>query len=121
MQLSAASGVLLAVVSWLFLKDWLSLYMQAVSWSIIFFVASSAASSAYLTVSEIFPLEIRALAIAIFYACGTLVGGVGALSSVRRLLTQTSGHARCCFGGYMRGSGAHGGGGFHRVDARDRG
>lgn len=44
----------------------------------IFFVASSAASAAYLTVSEIFPLEIRALAIAIFYAIGTLVGGVGA-------------------------------------------
>jgi MFS family permease len=45
---------------------------------IIFFVASAAASSAYLTVSEIFPLEIRALAIAIFYAFGTLAGGVGA-------------------------------------------
>jgi MFS family permease len=45
---------------------------------VIFFVASAAASSAYLTVSEIFPLEIRALAIALFYAIGTLVGGVGA-------------------------------------------
>jgi MFS family permease len=44
----------------------------------IFFVASSAASAAYLTVSEIFPLEIRAFAIAIFYAIGTLIGGVGA-------------------------------------------
>jgi MFS family permease len=49
-----------------------------VAWSVIFFVASAAASSAYLTVSEIFPLEIRALAIAIFYAIGTLTGGVGA-------------------------------------------
>jgi MFS family permease len=46
--------------------------------SIIFFIASSAASAAYLTVSEIFPLEIRAFAIAIFYAMGTLVGGAGA-------------------------------------------
>lgn len=46
--------------------------------SAIFFVASSAASAAYLTVSEIFPLEIRAFAIAIFYALGTLIGGVGA-------------------------------------------
>lgn len=46
--------------------------------SVIFFVASSAASAAYLTVSEIFPLEIRAFAIAIFYALGTLVGGAGA-------------------------------------------
>lgn len=46
--------------------------------SIVFFIASSAASAAYLTVSEIFPLEIRAFAIAIFYAIGTLLGGVGA-------------------------------------------
>ena len=42
----------------------------------IFFIASAAASSAYLTVSEIFPLEIRALAISMFYAVGTLAGGV---------------------------------------------
>ena len=49
-----------------------------VCFSVIFFVASSAASAAYLTVSEIFPLEIRALAIAVFYAIGTLIGGVGA-------------------------------------------
>jgi MFS family permease len=49
-----------------------------IAFSIIFFVASSAASAAYLTVSEIFPLEIRAFAIAIFYALGTLIGGVGA-------------------------------------------
>ncbi len=51
---------------------------MGVMFSIIFFVASSAASAAYLTVSEIFPLEIRAFAIAIFYALGTLVGGAGA-------------------------------------------
>jgi MFS family permease len=49
-----------------------------IMFTIIFFAASSAASAAYLTVSEIFPLEIRAFAIAIFYAVGTLVGGVGA-------------------------------------------
>jgi len=47
-----------------------------ICFTVIFFVASSAASAAYLTVSEIFPLEIRALAIAIFYAIGTLIGGV---------------------------------------------
>jgi MFS family permease len=46
------------------------------AWMIVFFFASAAASSAYLTVSEIFPLEIRALAIAFFYAIGTGVGGV---------------------------------------------
>lgn len=44
----------------------------------IFFVASSAASAAYLTVSEIFPLEVRALALAVFYSIGTGIGGVGA-------------------------------------------
>jgi MFS family permease len=73
----ALSGVLLAITSWLFAHGLLSALGQALSWSLIFFIASSAASSAYLTVSEIFPLEIRALAIAVFYACGTLAGGVG--------------------------------------------
>jgi MFS family permease len=66
----------LALTSWLFREDLLTALTQAIAWSVIFFIASSAASSAYLTVSEIFPLEIRALAIAIFYAFGTLAGGV---------------------------------------------
>lgn len=73
----AASGVLMALTSWLFAKDLLTVTTQTICWSIIFFIASAAASSAYLTVSEVFPLEIRALAIAVFYACGTLAGGVG--------------------------------------------
>jgi MFS family permease len=72
------SGTLLAVTAWLFLHDLITVHEQALAWSVIFFVASAAASSAYLTVSEIFPLEIRALAISLFYACGTLLGGVGA-------------------------------------------
>ena len=49
---------------------------QTICWMVIFFFASAAASSAYLTVSETFPLEIRALAIAIFYAVGTGIGGI---------------------------------------------
>ena len=49
--------------------------MQGVAWSVIFFFASAAASSAYLTVSEIFPLEMRAIAISLFYAAGTGIGG----------------------------------------------
>ena len=69
-------GVLLALTAWLFQRDLLTAHTQALCWSVIFFVASAAASSAYLTVSEIFPLEIRALAIALFYTCGTFVGGV---------------------------------------------
>jgi MFS family permease len=49
---------------------------QTIAWSVVFFFASAAASSAYLTVSESFPLELRALAIALFYAFGTALGGV---------------------------------------------
>jgi MFS family permease len=74
----AISGILLAFTGWLFHAGMLTAQTQTIAWMIIFFVASAAASSAYLTVSEIFPLEIRALAIAIFYAFGTLAGGVGA-------------------------------------------
>jgi MFS family permease len=70
------SGVLLAITSWLFAAEMLSARGQTIAWSTIFFFASAAASSAYLTVSETFPLEIRALAIAVFYAIGTGVGGV---------------------------------------------
>jgi MFS family permease len=72
------AGILLAVTGWLFHAGMLTAQTQTLAWTIIFFIASAAASSAYLTVSEIFPLEIRAMAIAIFYAVGTLVGGVGA-------------------------------------------
>ena len=70
------SGILLALSGWLFHAGLLTAQTQTVAWTIIFFIASAAASSAYLTVSEIFPLEIRAFAIAIFYAVGTLTGGV---------------------------------------------
>jgi MFS family permease len=72
------AGILLAITGWLFNAGVLTAQTQTLAWTIIFFIASAAASSAYLTVSEIFPLEIRALAIAIFYAIGTLAGGVGA-------------------------------------------
>ena len=72
------AGILLAVTGWLFHAGVLTAQTQTLAWTIIFFIASAAASSAYLTVSEIFPLEIRAMAIAIFYAIGTLIGGVGA-------------------------------------------
>jgi len=72
----AISGVLLTINGWLFVRGALSAEMQTVAWTVIFFFASSAASSAYLTVSETFPLEIRALAIAFFYAIGTGIGGI---------------------------------------------
>ena len=72
----ALSGVLLAITAWLFARGLLDARTQTIAWTIIFFFASAAASSAYLTVSEVFPLEIRALAIALFFATGTLLGGV---------------------------------------------
>jgi MFS family permease len=74
----AVSGLLLAGAGYLFAHDFVSAEMLTVAWMIIFFFASAAASSAYLTVSEIFPLEIRALAIAFFYAVGTGIGGAAA-------------------------------------------
>ncbi len=72
----AISGVLLAVSGWLFVVGAFDATTQTIAWSVIFFFASAAASSAYLTVSETFPLEIRALAIAAFYAIGTGLGGI---------------------------------------------
>jgi MFS family permease len=72
----ALSGLLLAGAGYLFAIGVLSATGQTVTWMVIFFFASAAASSAYLTVSETFPLEVRALAIAFFYATGTGIGGV---------------------------------------------
>ncbi len=72
----AISGILLAIVGYLFEQDLMSATQQTAAWMVVFFFASAAAGSAYLTVSETFPLEIRALAIAFFYAIGTAAGGV---------------------------------------------
>jgi MFS family permease len=72
------SGLLLAGLLFPFAHGILGPRGLGIWFSAIFFIASPAASAAYLTVSEIFPLEIRAFAIAIFYALGTLAGGVGA-------------------------------------------
>ncbi|MBN9511422.1 MAG: MFS transporter [Alphaproteobacteria bacterium] len=72
----ALSGVMLIVTGWLFAEGMLDATQQTAAWTAIFFVASAAASSAYLTVGESFPLEVRAVAIAIFYAFGTGLGGV---------------------------------------------
>lgn len=69
------SGSGLALTGWAFMQGWLDARSQALCWSAVFFLASAAASSAYLTVSEVFPLQMRALAIAIFYAVGTGIGG----------------------------------------------
>jgi MFS family permease len=72
----AISGVLLAAVGYVFREGMIDAATLTFCWSGIFFFASAAASAAYLTVSESFPLEARALAIAFFYAIGTALGGV---------------------------------------------
>jgi MFS family permease len=87
----ALSGVALFVTAVLFGLDRLTAVTQTIAWLIIFFIASPAASSAYLTASEIFPLETRALAIACFYAIGTAIGGsVAPLMFGRLIETGTS-------------------------------
>ena len=99
----AISGVLLAVVGALFRAELLDAPMLTLCWTGIFFFASAAASAAYLTVSESFPLEARALAIAFFYAIGTGVGGVLAPSLFAWLIgTGSRGNV---FLGYLLGSG----------------
>ena len=70
------SGVLLAVTAWLFNSGVLTATTQTIAWMVVFFFASAGADAAYLTVSEIFPMETRALAIAFFYAIGTGLGGI---------------------------------------------
>ena len=72
----ALAGLLLIGTAILFVNEQLTVTGQTLAWSLVFFFASAAASSAYLTVGESFPLEIRALAIALFYAFGTGVGGI---------------------------------------------
>lgn len=91
------SAMLLGLTGYLFVAEKLTAVTQTICWAVIFFVSSASSSSAYLTISEIFPLEskspfalvwlteiytyplyalVRALSIAIFYACGTGIGGI---------------------------------------------
>jgi MFS family permease len=97
------SGVLLAVSGYLFAIGALSAQGQTIAWMVIFFFASPAASSAYLTVSENFPLEVRALAIALFYAVGTGIGGVVGPALFGALID--TGSRSSVFAGYLLGSG----------------
>ncbi|MFF7879312.1 MFS transporter [Streptomyces sp. NPDC007896] len=70
------SGLLLFGTAWLFGRGSLSAVTLTACWCVALFFASAGASSAYLTVSEIFPMETRAMAIAFFYAIGTAAGGI---------------------------------------------
>ena len=72
------SGLALLLAGWGFLQGWFDALTQTLAWSAVLFLASAAASSAYLTASELFPLEMRALAISIFFAVGAGMGGFAA-------------------------------------------
>lgn len=94
------SGGLLALTGYLFAQGHLTAVTQTMAWSVTFFFASAGASAAYLTVSEIFPLEIRAMAIAFFFIIGQ---GAGVLSPwLFGMLIQTS--AVSVFYGYLVGA-----------------
>jgi MFS family permease len=98
----ALSAILLTLSGYLFEQHLLTVTTQTIAWMVIFFFASAAASSAYLTVSESFPLEIRALAIAVFYAFGTALGGIAGPVFFGRLIDT---HQRSeVFSGYLVGS-----------------
>jgi MFS family permease len=96
------SGVLLALSGYLFMIGALSAQGQTIAWMVIFFFASPAASAAYLTVSETFPLEVRALAIALFYAIGTGIGGIVGPALFGALID--TGSRGTVFEGYLLGS-----------------
>src|SRR6266852_1715132 len=97
------SGVLLAATAALFAADLLDAATLTLCWTVVFFFASAAASAAYLTVGECFPLELRALAIALFYAFGTLLGG--AFSPWLFGVLIESGSRGEILGGYLLGAG----------------
>src|SRR5689334_2423556 len=96
------SGVLLALSGYLFAIGVLSAQTQTIAWMVIFFFASPAASAAYLTVSENFPLEVRALAIALFYAIGTGIGGMIGPALFGVLID--TGSRNSVFAGYVLGA-----------------
>ncbi len=98
----ALSGVLLAAIGWLFAQNLVTASQLTIGWMIVFFFASAAASAAYLTVSETFPLEIRALAIAFFYAIGTGIGGIAGPWLFAQLIE--TGSRSSVFSGYVLGA-----------------
>ena len=97
------SGALLAATGYLFYLDILTAVMQTILWCVIFFFASAAASAGYLTVSEVFPMEVRAMAIALFYAIATALGGISGPVIFGQLIG--TGNAGSLFVGYLVGAG----------------
>jgi MFS family permease len=97
------SGGLMALTGYLFYVDILSAVTQTILWCIVFFFASAAASAGYLTVSEVFPMEIRAMAIALFYAIATGLGGISGPVIFGQLIG--TGNATNLFIAYLVGAG----------------
>jgi MFS family permease len=97
------AGALLCVTGWMFAEGMLTAVSQTVAWTVIFFFASAGASAAYLTVGETFPLEIRAVTISLFYAFGTLLGGVAG-PAVFGALIDTGERSQILWG-YLLGGG----------------
>jgi len=98
----ALSGIALTLTGLAFLRGLFDATTQTLAWSAVFFLASAAASSAYLTVSEVFPLEMRAISISIFYAVGTGIGGFAAPAFFGALIA--SGSRANVFVGYAVGA-----------------
>jgi MFS family permease len=94
------SGALIALTGYGLTRDWYDATTQTAMWCVVFFVASAAASSAYLTVSELFPVELRGMAIALFYAAGTGAGGLAAPLLFGRLL-ETGSRDRVAIGYFV--------------------
>ncbi len=98
------SGVLLAITAELFRNGALNATTQTLCWSVIFFFASAGASAGYLPVSEVFPLEVRAKAIAVFFAIAQCFGAFG--SHWYGHLIGTGNDRNTLFVGYLAGAGA---------------
>ncbi|HXN31676.1 MAG TPA: MFS transporter, partial [Polyangiaceae bacterium] len=96
------SGLLIAAAGYGMVRHWFTAETQTMAWCAAFFVASAAASSAYLTVSELFPVELRGMAIALFYAVGTALGGLVAPALFGTLVA--SGERASVFDAYLIGA-----------------
>ena len=116
------SGVLLVVSAQLFKAGDLTATTQTICWAVIFFFASAGASAGYLTVSEVFPLEVRAKAIAVFFAIAQCFGSLG--SHLYGHLIGTGQDPNKLYVGYLLGAGAMIVGGlvavFFAVDAEGK-
>ena len=111
------SGALLAISAFLFDAGVLNAVTQTICWCVIFFFASAGASAAYLTVSEIFPVEVRAKAIAVFFAIAQTFGAMGPGSTDADRNGQD--HAKL-FIGYLIGAGVMVAGGWSRSSGGGR-